>query len=113
MPKARPSESSASGTAPGNAKPAHELSFEAALVRLEQVVDRLEQGDLELEASLEAFEEGVRLSRRCASQLDAAEQRIEVLMREGAGWLARPFESDGASDPDEGADGVGEAEGRG
>ena len=68
-----------------------ELPFEAALAKLEEVVDRLEQGDLELEASLAAFEQGVRLSRRCASQLDVAEQRIEVLTREGGEWLKRPF----------------------
>lgn len=67
------------------------LPFEAALERLEAVVDRLEQGELELEESLAAFEEGVRLSRRCASQLEAAEQRIEVLVQEGGRWLARPF----------------------
>ena len=71
-----------------------EFPFEEALTRLEQVVDRLEQGDLELEASLAAFEEGVKLSRRCASQLGAAEQRIEVLMREGGDWLVRPFDED-------------------
>jgi len=69
-----------------------ELPFEEALQRLETVVDRLEQGDLELEASLAAFEQGVALSRRCASQLEAAEQRIEVLIREGGQWLARPFD---------------------
>ncbi len=74
-----------------------ELPFEKALSRLEQVVDRLEQGDLELEESLAAFEEGVRLSKRCVSQLDAAEQRIEVLMREGGKWLARPFDDAVAS----------------
>ena len=103
MPKVRPSESSPSGPQDGG-----ELPFEAALARLEQVVDRLEQGDLELEASLEAFEEGVRLSRRCASQLDAAEQRIEVLMREGAAWLARPFAPDGAEDAEDAEEGQGE-----
>jgi exodeoxyribonuclease VII small subunit len=70
------------------------MPFEAALQRLEAVVDRLEQGDLELEQSLAAFEEGVRLSKRCASQLDQAEQRIEVLMKDGGQWLARPFASD-------------------
>lgn len=76
-----------------------ELPFEQALSRLEQVVDRLEQGDLELEASLAAFEEGVKLSRRCASQLEAAEQRIEVLVREGGEWLTRPFD-EGPDDAD-------------
>ena len=68
-----------------------ELSFEAALARLEEVVDRLEAGDLELEAALASFEEGVRLTRQCAEQLGAAERRIEVLLQEGNEWVARPF----------------------
>jgi len=83
-------------------RPVDELPFEAALQRLEAVVDRLEQGDLELEQSLEAFEEGVRLSKRCSSRLDAAEQRVEVLTREGGRWLARPF--DGVPVPEDGED---------
>jgi len=68
-------------------------SFEAALDRLEALVERLEQGDLELEAALGAFEEGVALARRCAAQLGDAERRIEVLMREGGGWMLRPLEA--------------------
>jgi len=68
-------------------------SFEVALDRLEALVERLEQGDLELEAALAAFEEGVALARRCAAQLGDAERRIEVLMREGGGWMARPLEA--------------------
>ena len=68
-------------------------SFEVALDRLEALVERLEQGDLELEESLVAFEEGVALARRCAAQLGDAERRIEVLMREGGGFLARPLEA--------------------
>jgi exodeoxyribonuclease VII small subunit len=78
------------------APPAQELSFEASLERLEALVDRLEQGDLELEAALAAFEEGVALAKRCAGQLESAERRIEVLMREGEAWVARPFEGAGA-----------------
>ena len=69
-----------------------EMPFETALERLEAAVDRLEQGDLTLEAALSAFEEGVALSRRCTSRLDAAERRIEVLTREGGQWLARPLD---------------------
>ncbi len=76
-------------------------SFEAALERLEAIVDQLEQGDLELEAALAAFEEGVRLSKQCASQLDAAERRIEVLSEEGGEWVARPFESAGEEADDD------------
>jgi len=66
-------------------------TFEEALERLEAIVDRLEEGDLELAEALAAFEEGVNLTRRCAGQLDDAERRIEVLVREGEKWIARPF----------------------
>lgn len=68
-------------------------SFEAGLERLEALVDRLEQGDLPLEDALAAFEEGVALTRRCAGQLDAAERRIEELVKDGEKWLVRPFEA--------------------
>ena len=68
------------------------LSFERALERLEDVVERLEGGELPLEEALAAFEEGVQLSRRCAEQLTVAERRIEVLVHEGEKWIARPFE---------------------
>jgi exodeoxyribonuclease VII small subunit len=70
-----------------------EVSFEQALERLGALVDRLEQGDLPLEEALAAFEEGVALTRRCAGQLEDAERRIEVLVREGERWLSRPFEA--------------------
>jgi len=60
-----------------------EPSFESALARLEAIVERLESGDLPLEQALAAFEEGVTLSRRCASELEAAERRIELLVGEG------------------------------
>ena len=71
--------------------PTDELPFETALTRLEGIVQALERGDLELEAALAAFEQGVALSRQCAAQLEVAERRIEVLVREGAGFAARPF----------------------
>ncbi len=74
------------------------LSFEEALERLEGIVDRLEQGDLELEEALSAFEKGVALTRRCAGQLDDAERRIDVLVKEGGKWLARPFHESEDSD---------------
>ena len=54
-------------------------SFESSLKRLESVVERLEQGELTLDEGVAAFEEGVTLSRRCRTQLDQAEQRIEQL----------------------------------
>ncbi len=70
-----------------------DLSFEQAIGRLETIVDRLEGGELSLEDSLQAFEEGVGLSRRCAEQLDAAESRVEQLVGDNeGGWHAKPFE---------------------
>jgi exodeoxyribonuclease VII small subunit len=77
---------------------AREPSFESALERLESLVDRLEQGDLELEESLQVFEEGVGLSRECAAQLESAERRVEVLIQEGGEWLARPFDAEDDSE---------------
>ena len=68
-------------------------SFETALARLEALVDRLERGDLALEEALAAFEQGVALARRCAAQLGDAERRIDVLLREGGGWVTRPLEA--------------------
>ncbi|MBF0446780.1 MAG: exodeoxyribonuclease VII small subunit [Magnetococcales bacterium] len=55
------------------------LSFEESLTRLEEIVHRLERGELPLEAGLKAFEEGVILSQHCQSKLDSAEKRIEEL----------------------------------
>ena len=73
--------------------------FEARLERIEQIVDRLDQGELSLEESLSVFEEGVALSKQCWSELEAAEQRVEILVREGGAWSARPF--DAADDADD------------
>jgi len=75
-----------------------EASFEEALERLEGIVNQLEEGDLELESALVAFEEGVALTRRCAGQLDDAERRIEQLVKEGEKWLVRPFEDEEGAD---------------
>ena len=89
-----------------------ELSFEATLARLEQVVDRLEGGDLELEAALASFEEGVRLTRHCAQQLEAAERRIEILLEEGDALVTRPFDDDDANgDHSAGVEGKGDPQG--
>jgi exodeoxyribonuclease VII small subunit len=70
------------------------LSFEAALERLEAIVDRLERGELALEDALATFEEGVGLSRRLGEQLGGAERRVEELLREGAGLATRPLDAE-------------------
>jgi len=56
-----------------------QLSFEQALEQMTQLVEKLESGELPLEESVAAFEAGVKLSRRCESLLDKAEQRLQVL----------------------------------
>ena len=58
-----------------------EMSFEEALVKLEEAVAQLEQGEaLTLDESLHAFEEGIRLTRLCREKLDAAELRVQQLV---------------------------------
>ena len=65
-----------------------EKSFEASLADLEQIVGKLENGDLPLEESLELFENGIKLSRECRTRLTNAERRIEILMKDSNGGLA-------------------------
>jgi exodeoxyribonuclease VII small subunit len=59
--------------------------FEEALARLETIVKGLEDGDLPLEESLRLFEEGVSLTRLCASRLEEAQKRIDLLTRSDQG----------------------------
>ena len=61
--------------------------FEAALKQLEEIVQRLEKGELPLEESLKLYEEGIRLSRLCHQKLEEAEGRIEMLMKDARGEL--------------------------
>lgn len=70
------------------------MSFEETLIKLEGAVDRLEQGDaLTLDESLQAFEEGIRLTRLCRQKLDAAELRVQQLVEIDEDTLeAAPFE---------------------
>jgi exodeoxyribonuclease VII small subunit len=66
-------------------------SFESCLDQLEKVVKDLEAGDLQLEQSLELFEKGMALSETCRKQLDAAETRIEMLLKKDGKVQAEPF----------------------
>ena len=63
------------------------IKFEDALSRLESIVNELESGELSLEESLAAFEEGIRLSRICSKQLDEAERKVEILIKGDNGEL--------------------------
>ena len=57
--------------------------FEKQLRALESVVERLEQGDLSLEESVQLFEEGIKLSDACKKELEAAEGKIQLLVDRG------------------------------
>ncbi len=74
---------------------AGELGFDHVLDRLRTVVERLEQGNLSLEESLRVFEEGVALARKGHTLLEAAEKRVELLVRgpgPGNADVAVPFD---------------------
>jgi len=60
-----------------------EESFEAVLSRLERIVQRLEKGELSLEESLRAYEEGVGLVRQAQGRLDGMDRRLEQLLADG------------------------------
>lgn len=74
-----------------NTGPEPVRSFEACLEDLEKVVKELEGGDLPLERSLELFERGMGLSEECRKQLEAAETRVEILLRKEGKIAAEPF----------------------
>ena len=66
--------------------------FEDSLKKLEEIVAQLERGDLSLEDSIRLFEEGTRLSTECKKQLEEAEGKVEMLMKQRDGSMKRePF----------------------
>lgn len=67
--------------------PEHTPRFEDALKQLEEIVQRLEKGELPLEESLKLYEEGIRLSRLCHAKLEEAEGKIELLIKDARGEL--------------------------
>ncbi len=73
------------------AKP--KANFESSLSTLERIVAQLESGDLPLERALELFEEGVGLAGQCQSQLQEAERKVEMLLRERGEIKVVPFET--------------------
>ena len=66
--------------------------FEKDLARLEGLVEKIENGELSLEESLQAFEEGVKLARRCQSALANAEQKVQKLTGLGDASVTEPLE---------------------
>jgi exodeoxyribonuclease VII small subunit len=65
--------------------------FEEALGRLEDIVKKMEAGDMTLEESLKSFEDGIKLARLCSRKLDEAERRVEILLKQEEGLVIKPF----------------------
>ncbi len=78
--------------------------FEQALAELETLVEQLERGDLPLDEALKLFERGVTLTRHCQSSLQAAQQKVEILLKRSADAQPEPFaaaaEETGEADPE-------------
>ncbi len=68
------------------------MDFEKKLGRLEEIVQKMEKGELALEDSLKLFEEGVKLSRECHTQLNEAEAKVKKLV--GFGPDGKPITED-------------------
>jgi exodeoxyribonuclease VII small subunit len=68
------------------------VDFEQQLASLEGLVESLESGELSLEESLKSFEQGIKVARDCQAALKSAEQKVEVLMRQGDELVSQPFE---------------------
>jgi exodeoxyribonuclease VII small subunit len=67
-------------------------TFEESLKQLEGIVAQLERGDLPLEDSIKMFEEGMRLSGQCKQELDSAENKVQILLKQRDGSLKpEPF----------------------
>ena len=76
----------------GDNKP---IDFEKALAELESLVARLERGDVPLDEALRTFERGVALTRHCQACLQAAQQKVEILLRRSGQPEVQPFEGPG------------------
>ncbi|UVJ43500.1 exodeoxyribonuclease VII small subunit [Pseudomonas sp. LS1212] len=68
------------------------VDFEQSLAELQTLVERLENGELSLEDSLTAFEQGIRLTRECQRALAQAEQKVQVLLERDGELAQEPFD---------------------
>lgn len=79
-------------------KAAKAPDFERALGELEQLVERLERGDLPLDEALKTFERGVALTRQCQEALKSAQAKVEILVSRGDNATIETFEPDDDSE---------------
>jgi exodeoxyribonuclease VII small subunit len=70
------------------------FNFESALSELNEIVERMEQGNLNLEASLKDFEKGVALTRQCQTALQSAEQQVKILLEKNGEQILSPYMQD-------------------
>ena len=75
-----------------------EFSFEKALAELEELVEKMEQGDLGLEESLKHLERGIALTRSCQKALAEAEQKVQLLTSGRDGPELTPFSAENESE---------------
>jgi len=68
------------------------LNFEEAMKKLEEIANELEKNDLDLDASVSKFEEGMKLSKQCSQMLEEAEKKITILLKTEDGLVEEDFE---------------------
>ena len=73
-------------------KDKEEMNFEDSMKRLEEIAAELEKNDLDLDTSVEKFEEGMNLSKQCSKMLEDAEKRISILIKTEEGIAEEDFE---------------------
>lgn len=69
-------------------------NFEKALAELEQLVEKMEKGDLSLEEAMADFQRGIELTKSCQATLKAAEQKVQILVEQGEQGKLAPFDTD-------------------
>lgn len=67
------------------------ISFEAAMEKLEEIVAKLENGDVPLEQAIDLFQEGMKLSQLCSQKLEQVERKIEMLVEENGAYVKKPL----------------------
>jgi exodeoxyribonuclease VII small subunit len=80
------------------ARKPREAGFEGTLAELEELVARMEAGDLPLDEALRSFERGVQLTRECQNALQAAQQRVQILTQRASGAAVEDFAVESAGD---------------
>jgi exodeoxyribonuclease VII small subunit len=97
-------KATASGATAPAGNPGETRSFESMMERLEELVEKLEGGNLSLEDSIKSFEEGMALVKGCSAVLQEAEQRIQKLTRDAESGPAVESSNRGRRDEDAASD---------